>query len=74
MLDDHFEGVPVLVYDLSVPLEERKPIEFPTITAAANYLGVTYKVIQNATDPRKQRKIYNPKFNKHFAVRLKKSK
>ena len=30
MLDDHFEGVPVLVYDLSVPLEERKPIEFPS--------------------------------------------
>lgn len=74
MLDDHFEGVPVLVYDLSVPLEERKPREFPTITAAANYLGVTQKVILAATDPRKQRKIQSPKLKKQFAVRIKKSK
>lgn len=74
MLDDHFEGIPVLVYDLSVPIEERKPKEFPTITAAANYLGVRQKVVLNATDPLKQRKILSSKFNKQFAVRIKKSK
>lgn len=73
MLEDYFEGVPVLVYDLSVPLEERKPQEFPTITAASNYLGVTKKVIIAATDPLKQRKIQSPKLKKLIAVRIKKS-
>jgi len=74
MLGDHFEGIPILVYDLSVPIEKRVPKEFPTITSAANYLGVTTKVIQNATDPLKKRKIESPKFHKQFAVRVKKSK
>jgi hypothetical protein len=74
MLDDHFEGIPVLVYDLSVPIENRVPKEFPTLTSASHYLGVTPKVILNATDPLKKRKIQSPKFKQQFAVRLKKSK
>lgn len=73
MLDDHFEGIPVLVYDLSVPIEKRKPREFATVTAASHYLSVSQKRILAATDPLKKRKIHSPKFNKEFAVRIKKA-
>jgi len=73
MLDDHFEGIPILIYDLSVPIEQRKPKEFATVTAASHYLGVSQKRILTATDPLKKRKIQSPKFNKEFAVRIKKS-
>ncbi len=73
MLDDHFEGIPILVYDLSIPIEKRKPREFATLTAASNYLGVSQKRILTATDPLKKRKIHSTKLNKEFAVRIKKT-
>ena len=74
MIDDPFEGKPILVYDLSVPLEKRVPIEFRTLRLASVYLGVSDKIINNATNPLKKRKILSPIHNKEFAVRLKKSK
>lgn len=74
MIDDPFEGKAILVYDLSIPLEKRVAIEFPTQRLASVYLGISEKRINNALNPLKKRKILSPIHNKEFAVRLKKSK
>lgn len=68
------DSIPVLIYDLSVPLEQRVPKEIPTISAASRYLGVSDKRIRAACNPLKKKRLFSPMLNKEVTVRLKKSK
>jgi hypothetical protein len=67
-------NIPVLIYDLTVPLEKRVPKEFPTISAASRYLGISDKRIRRACDPLKKVRLFSPMLNKEVTVRFKKSK
>lgn len=67
-------NIPVLIYDLTVPLEKRVPKELPTISAASRYLGISDKRIRTACNPLKKIRLYSPMLNKEVTVRFKKSK
>lgn len=68
------ENIPVLIYDLSVPLEKRVPKELPTISAACRYLGISDKRIRRACNPLNKVRLYSPMLKKEVTVRFKKSK
>lgn len=68
------QNIPVLVYDLSVPLEKRVPKELPTLSAASRYLGVSDKRIRRACNPLNKVRLFSPMLNKEVTVRFKKSK
>jgi len=71
MFTDINNSVPVLLYDCSLPLDERKnnTIEFSSIRKAQDYLGISRKQAASATH--KQKRVYSPRFEREFAMRIK---
>jgi hypothetical protein len=71
MFTDINNSVPVLLYDCSLPLEERKnnKIEFSSIRKAQDYLGISRK--QAASAMQKQKRVFSPRFEREFAMRTK---
>lgn len=64
-------SIPVLLYDCSLPLEERKKKrkEFSSIRKAQDFLGISRK--QAISAAHKQKRVFSPKFEREFAVRIK---
>lgn len=71
MFTDVSNSIPVLLYDCSLPLEERRENkkEFPSIRKAQDFLGISRK--QAISAAHKQKRVFSPKFEKEFAVRIK---
>jgi len=67
---DEMEGLGHYLYDLSIPLPERreKRLYFSTGLAAANFLGVPPQRVYN--NRRTKHKIWSESLNGWFAVRL----
>lgn len=69
----HLENaVPHILYDLSLPIEERKKqaIEFPSAKHVANFLGMPYTQIYGLRHPGKR--VKHRVTGKEYAVRIKK--
>lgn len=64
-------SIPVLLYDCSLPLEERRKNkrEFSSIRKAQDFLGISRK--QAISAAHKQKRVFSPRFGKEFAVRIK---
>ena len=64
------QAVPHVVYDLSVPLEERKykSLRFKSAHAAANWLGIPPKNLYKIRVP--GRKVQRKEDGKWYAVRI----
>ena len=64
-------SIPVLLYDCSLPLEERQKNkkEFSSIRKAQDFLGISRK--QAVSAAHKQKRVFSPKFEREFAVRIK---
>lgn len=64
------EGQKHYVYDLALPLPERrvKRMSFPTALAAANYLGVTPQRIY--ANRKNRARVWSESLNGWFAVRV----
>lgn len=71
MFQDIDNSVPVLLYDCSLPLEERQKnkMEFSSIRKAQDYLGISRKQAANAAH--KQKRVFSPRFGREFAMRIK---
>jgi len=70
------EQIAHLVYDLSLPLPERRErvLRFPSALKAAAWLGMgNPNKIPYYTSPRLQRRYYSQKHGKEFAIRVAKS-
>ncbi len=65
-------SVPHILYDVSLPIEERKQkaIEFPSAKHVANFLGMPYNQIYALRQPGKR--VKHRLTGKEYAVRIKK--
>lgn len=64
-------SIPVMLYDCSLPLEERRQNrrEFSSIRKAQDFLGISRK--QAVSAAHKQKRVFSPKFEREFALRVK---
>lgn len=72
-------SVPHIVYDCSLPIQERisKALHFPTAVAAALYIGMRPNKINNYTSQEailQRKRFYSQKHGKQFAIRIEKVK
>lgn len=67
------EPIPYIIYDLSLPLPERKEkaLHFNTALKAAEYIGLTPNKIPGYCNPIEQKHFFSKKHNKFFAIRKK---
>lgn len=67
-------SIPVLLYDCSLPLEERKKNrrEFSSIRKAQDFLGISRK--QAISAAHRQKRVFSPKFEREFALRIKRGR